>query len=318
MKISELVNDLILEAATKQVSDIHFHPLKEKVEIYFRLANKLKYKMEIHPTKYSKLLRYIKFKARLDLSLSRTPQDGSFEYYAEDDLIFLRVSTIPLMSGESLVLRLINESTQYDFASLSYYPEDLENIYQTIKGKNGLYVFTGPTGSGKTTSMYSILNRLAIQDKKKIITIENPIEIVNHNFVQMQINQEMGISYSVALRASLRQDPDVIMIGEIRDEETARNVFRAGLTGHTVITTMHTKNKYGVIERFLDYGFLISEIESVLIGVSNQRLIKNHQQQIRSFYDYASSREIKEMIETKGETFDIEAKINALKTPKKL
>ena len=129
----------------------------------------------------------------------------------------------------------------------------------------------------------------------------------------MQINEEMNITYTVGLKAALRQDPDIIMIGEIRDEETARNVFRAALTGHTVISTMHTKNKYGVVERLLDFGFLPSEIESVLIGVSNQRLVIDQYGQSKSFYDYALSEQLVELISTKGRGDTIEEKIEKLR-----
>ncbi len=135
-------------------------------------------------------------------------------------------------------------------------------------------MFTGPTGSGKTTLMYSILEKLSNLNQQKVVTIENPIEIKSDKFIQIQINESRNLTYDVAIKAVLRQDPDIIMIGEIRDLVTAKAVMRAALTGHRVITTMHTKDKSGVVDRLLDFGFLQSEIEAVIIGVSNQRIVQ--------------------------------------------
>lgn len=313
-KVSEQVNDLIKQAYNLSASDIHFHPIDGGVRIYFRMINHLKFQKEIELNLYLRMIRYIKFMTRLDISITKFPQDGSFTVYADsNEKLFIRVSTIPLIDNESLVIRILPDETFNNFEDIALFPEDLDEIYDEVKNKNGLFIFTGPTGSGKTTSMYSILDKLAKIEHKKILTLENPIEIINDEFVQMQINEEMNITYSVGLKASLRQDPDVIMIGEIRDEETARNVFRAGLTGHTVISTMHTKNKYGVIERLIDFGFLPSEIKSVLIGVSNQRLVVDIDDDSKAFYDFAMKSELEEMIESEKEVLDIDYKIEKLK-----
>ncbi len=314
MKISQQVYQLIIQANALQASDIHFHPLEFGVKIYFRMHNQLKFQKEVSVDTYIKMLRYIKFETKLDLSITRYPQDGSFVITTEDETrLFIRVSTIPLVDHESLVIRILPEEELNEFEDIALQPEVLEAIYQQLRRKNGLFIFTGPTGSGKTTSMYAILNKLAIEDHKKVLTLENPIEIINDNLVQMQINEEMKITYSVGLKAALRQDPDIIMIGEIRDEQTARNVFRAGLTGHTVISTMHTKNKYGVIERLIDFGFLKSEIDSVLIGVTNQRLVHDQNVKTKAFYDYALDHELKEMIINECEDKDIDQKLEELR-----
>lgn len=312
-KISIVVNELINQANALEASDIHFHPLENEVKIYFRLVNSLRFQKSIDIKQYMKILRYIKFKTRLDMSITRFPQDGSFTVINdEEQKLFIRVSTIPLLDYESLVIRILPEESYNHFEEIALIPDDLEKMYEAVKKKNGLFIFTGPTGSGKTTSMYSILNKLASLDEKKVLTLENPIEIINSNLVQMQINEDMKITYSIGLKAALRQDPDIIMIGEIRDEETARNVFRAGLTGHTVISTMHTKNKYGVIERLLDFGFLPSEIKSVLIGVSNQRLVVDKEGESKAYFDYALDKELEKMFEEGREESDIEEKINDL------
>lgn len=294
MNISDYINNLIIEANRLLVSDIHFNPNEEYTKIYFRYNNSLKLQKEIDIETYNKLLRYIKYKSKLDISLTREPQDGRFVLQDNKDNISMRVSTIPLLENESLVIRLLNEQNHTSMEELSYYQEDLLNMYKTIKSKNGLFIFTGPTGSGKSTSMYSILNSLALNDNLKIVCIENPVEVINNNFIQININEDIGLTYATALKASLRQDPDVIMIGEIRDEETAKNVFRAALTGHTVISTMHTKNKYGVIERFKDFGFSNSEIHSILIGISNQRLIKS-KDTFKALFDYVLEDDIEKL-----------------------
>ncbi len=319
MKISDLMNNFIFEAYSLGASDVHYHPIESEVKIYYRILDKLVFQKTIEFELYNKMLRFIKFKTRLDISITRFPQDGAFNLTnPEGEKIFIRVSTIPLMDSESLVIRILPDEAYTNFEDIALFPNSLTNIYNQLKQTNGLFIFTGPTGSGKTTSMYSILNKLAQNDYKKILTLENPIEIINDDFVQMQINEEMNITYSIGLKAALRQDPDVIMIGEIRDEETARNVFRASLTGHTVISTMHTKNKYGVLERLLDFGFLPSEIESVLIGVSNQRLVRDQTGAIKALYDYTLSNDLKTMMENKGDDLTIEEKIEQLRIDKKI
>lgn len=313
MKTSTIVTDLILEAFQLQASDIHFLAVEDEVKIFFRIQTELSLQRCIDKELYIKILRYVKFKTRLDISNTTTPQDGAYSLVAHNgQKIFIRISTMPAIGLESLVIRLLPEDEHANFDAIALFPHDLEAMYQVLEQQNGLFIFTGPTGSGKSTTMYSILTKLAIDAKKKILTLENPVEMINRELVQININEDLGITYSAGLKFALRQDPDIIMIGEIRDEETARNVFRAALTGHTVISTMHTKDKYGVIERFLDFGFLKSEIESVLIGVSNQRLVVNANQETKSFFDYAINQDLNKLIDNK-ERVDIYDKIAELK-----
>lgn len=316
MNISQYVTELIFEAYQLDASDIHFQPFDENVKILFRIQTELKFQKKISESEYRKIVRYVKFKTRLDISNTTTPQDGAYSLITNDKKkLFIRISTMPAIRNESLVIRLLPDEQYDDFDKIALFPKDLEEIYQTLKTQNGLFIFTGPTGSGKTTSMYSILNKLSTHDNKKILTLENPVEIINHNLVQININEDLNITYTDGLKYALRQDPDIIMIGEIRDEDTARNVFRAALTGHTVISTMHTKNKYGVIERFLDFGFLKSEIESVLVGVTNQRLVIDKNNDTKSYYDYAVGKNLSQLIEKK-EKVDIYEQIEKLKKQK--
>lgn len=296
MNIASTINELIKVATKAKVSDIHFKPDREKVGIYFRLNGTISFQKEMNHKDYQLLLRYIKYKSKLDLGLCQIPQDGAYTVADGEEEIFVRISTIPLIFSESLVIRILVDNSAVDLFSLALIPSDLQTIYEQIISTTGLFVFTGPTGSGKSTSMYALLEKAVVNGNKKIICIEDPVEVINDNFTQIQINDDAKLTYSRCLKACLRHDPDIIMIGEIRDEETAKQVFRASLTGHTVISTMHTKNKYGVIERFLDFDFKQSEISSILIGISSQRLVLDDDQQVKAYYDYVLSAGIEDLL----------------------
>lgn len=311
MNVATYINQLIIKGAQQGISDIHFKPDREQVEVYFRLNGQISYYQNLDHRDYRQLLRYIKYKSKLDLGLSQVPQDGSYTLEANGDEIFVRISTIPLIYSESLVIRILVQQVAAELFEVAYIPSDLQKIYEQIVSATGLFVFTGPTGSGKSTSMYALLEAAAKEANKKIICIEDPVEVINQNFIQIQINERGGLTYGSALKACLRHDPDIIMIGEIRDEETAKSVFRASLTGHTVISTMHTKNKYGVIERFLDFDFKLSEITSVLIGISTQRLILDQNGDIKAYYDYVLSDQINDLV-TNRELVTIQDKLQLL------
>lgn len=270
IQIEEIVRDLYEIDAT----DIHFQPFEQQTKVYYRKSGQLFEYSTLKTEEYLRLINYIKYRSNLNISQSQKPQDGAIEFVIDQQKVNVRVSTVPLIEYESLVLRIIPGTIKRHLMDLTWNVETYNAIKQLVTHNVGLFVFTGPTGSGKTTVMYHILKHLATEQQFKVITIENPIEIRNELFVQMQINEHKNINYEMALKSVLRQDPDVIMIGEVRDYLTAKAVMSAALTGHTIITTMHTKNKYGVIERFRDFGFNDSEIYSVLIGICNQRLLK--------------------------------------------
>lgn len=275
LNIAEIFDEMLEDLIEKKATDIHFQPIMESnVKVKYRLANELCDYKELSEEEYSRLLMYVKYTANLDISNVYEPQDGSIIKKINQKEVNLRLSTIPLYFGESLVIRIITKAVENDQKQLIWQEQEYDNIFQCIYENSGLYVFTGPTGSGKTTLMYSILEELSKLKQQKVVTIENPIEIKGDKFIQIQVNEARNLTYDVAIKAVLRQDPDIIMIGEIRDLITAKAVMRAALTGHRVITTMHTKDKLGVVNRLLDFGFLKSEIEAVLIGVSNQRIVE--------------------------------------------
>ncbi len=312
MQVAKFTNELIELGASIGASDIHFMPNRNSVIIYMRIDGKIVKHMEIEAQEFASIIRFLKYKSKIDLGYSKIPKDGSFIVAINQQEIYVRISIIPLVENESVVIRLLSETVNKSFKDLATDPSSLQTIYEVINEQDGLFVFTGPTGSGKSTSMYSLLEQAAIDKQLKVICIEDPVEVLNNNFTQIQIDEGNDLTYSNALKACLRHDPDIIMIGEIRDEETAKNVFRAALTGHTVISTMHTKDKYGVIERFKDFGFKPSEIKSILIGISNQRLVFDQIGNLKSFYDYSVNKELEQLINN-GEDCTIHEKIGVYK-----
>ncbi len=293
MTLKEQFMTIVTIGIEREVTDIHFQPFDLQTKIYYRQYGILHEYEEITTKNYLQLVNYIKYISNLNISQNMEPQDGTIELEIEHNKINIRISTIPLLKNESLVLRIIPSTINKRAEELTWQTNIYEEIKTQITNDLGLFVFTGPTGSGKTTLMYQILKDLVDLKQYKVITIENPIEIRCEQFVQMQINEEKKINYDVALKSILRQDPDIIMIGEIRDEKTARAVMRAALTGHTILTTMHTKNKYGVIERLIDFGFNQSEVNSVLSGICNQRLlhINGHSKIFVDYINVATSSE---------------------------
>lgn len=301
--MEKYLNKLLEDSLNKSVCDIHFNIIENKCEVYFRQIDELIHYSTISCEMYEMFIQYIKFHAGLNVISSKIPQDGSF--YSKKHEIYIRISTIPLLDYESLVLRLLKKENN----NLEYLTDELKSISKFINLRNGLFIFTGPTGSGKSTTMYNILKYMQKIKKRKIITIEDPIEMIFPEFMQLQINAEKNLNYSTYLKSILRHDPDLIMIGEIRDQEVAKDVFRAVLTGHTVITTMHAKDLSGVIERFYDFGFFKSELKSILIGICNQRLYLNNSNELKIAYNYMLDQDIEKFIEGKILDEGIERKI---------
>lgn len=265
--------DCLLENAYKlQASDIHLEPQEKYLQIRYRIDGKLILIYKASNKISNFLISYLKLISNLDIAEKRLPQDGKFIFPAQN--IDIRISTIPVLFGEKVVLRLLgNKENLLNLNQMGFSKMNLKYFKDMISASSGLIVITGPVNSGKSTLLYASLNYLNRLDTN-IITIEDPVELNLEGINQMQINQKAGMDFAVALRASLRQDPDIVMIGEIRDEVVAKQAITTALTGHLVLTTLHTKNALGVPARLIDLGVSPVMLSIALLGMTSQRLVR--------------------------------------------
>ena len=265
--------DCLLENAYKlQASDIHLEPQEKYLQIRYRIDGKLILIYKASNKISNFLISYLKSISNLDIAEKRLPQDGKFIFPAQN--IDIRISTIPVLFGEKVVLRLLgNKENLLNLNQMGFSKMNLKYFKDMISASSGLIVITGPVNSGKSTLLYASLNYLNRLDTN-IITIEDPVELNLEGINQMQINQKAGMDYAVALKASLRQDPDIVMIGEIRDEMVAKQAITTALTGHLVLTTLHTKNALGVPARLIDLGVSPVMLSIALLGMTSQRLVR--------------------------------------------
>lgn len=265
--------DYLLENAYKlQASDIHLEPQEKYLQIRYRIDGKLILIYKASNKISNFLISYLKLISNLDIAEKRLPQDGKFIFSAQN--IDIRISTIPVLFGEKVVLRLLgNKENLLNLNQMGFSEMNLKYFKDMISASSGLIVITGPVNSGKSTLLYASLNYLNRLDTN-IITIEDPVELNLEGINQMQINQKAGMDFAVALRASLRQDPDIVMIGEIRDEVVAKQAITMALTGHLVLTTLHTKNALGVPARLIDLGVSPVMLSIALLGMTSQRLVR--------------------------------------------
>jgi len=272
--VVRLVNMMVMEAVRESASDIHIEPEEDSLSIRFRVDGVL-HKKESPPKHFqSAIISRIKVLANLDIAERRKPQDGRFHMKMENKQIDVRVSCVPSIHGENVVMRLLDTSNVIlGLDQLGFAKEMLEKYQELLKHPHGIILVTGPTGSGKTTTLYTSLNRLNTQDKN-IITVEDPVEYRLAGIRQIQVNPKADLTFANGLRAILRQDPDIIMVGEIRDLETAEIAIQAALTGHLVFATLHTNDAPGAITRLLDMGLESYLISSSLVGVIAQRLVR--------------------------------------------
>ena len=272
--VVRLVNMMVMEAVRESASDSHIEPEEDSLSIRFRVDGVL-HKKESPPKHFqSAIISRIKVLANLDIAERRKPQDGRFHMKMENKQIDVRVSCVPSIHGENVVMRLLDTSNVIlGLDQLGFAKEMLEKYQELLKHPHGIILVTGPTGSGKTTTLYTSLNRLNTQDKN-IITVEDPVEYRLAGIRQIQVNPKADLTFANGLRAILRQDPDIIMVGEIRDLETAEIAIQAALTGHLVFATLHTNDAPGAITRLLDMGLESYLISSSLVGVIAQRLVR--------------------------------------------
>jgi type IV pilus assembly protein PilB len=272
--ILKLVNAMIAEAVRNRASDIHIEPMKDRVRVRYRIDGECVDRDRIPLRMKGPLIQRVKIMAGIDIAEKRLPQDGRIKLQVDKQSIDFRVSTLPAYHGESVVLRILRpDSVRIGVQNLGFEEEDYKTFQKIIKRPNGIFLVTGPTGSGKTTTLYSALNELNRPDKK-IITAEDPVE---YNFVgvnQCQVRDSIGMSFAKILRAMLRQAPNIILVGEIRDLEVAEVAIQAALTGHLVFSTLHTNDSPGAITRLIDMGVKPFLVASSIQAVMAQRLIR--------------------------------------------
>ena len=268
------INELIKKALDLDASDIHIEPIDQKFSrIRFRIDGKLRIITKMEYSYYIKLLTRIKLSSKLDISEKRRPQDGYLKLYEFPHIDF-RISTLNTIVGEKLVLRTLSiENFKKTHNLLGITNRSKEILEKAIKNKSGMIIFSGPTGSGKSTSLYSLLNKLN-DEKRNIISIEDPVEINILGINQISINEKIGLTFQSALRSILRQDPDIIMLGEIRDNETAKMAVRAAITGHLVLTTLHTNDSFSSINRLRDLSVEDYLIKQSVNTLASQRLVR--------------------------------------------
>lgn len=272
--IIRLINALLSEAVRDNASDIHLEPFEARSVVRFRLDGVLRDILEPQKKLHGLLVSRIKVMARLDIAEKRLPQDGRISLRLAGRPVDVRVSTLPTAHGERVVMRLLDKQAgRLQLGSLGMSDDTLSDLQELIHQPHGIILVTGPTGSGKTTTLYAILSQLDTQ-RYNIMTVEDPIEYDLDGIGQTQINSKIDLSFANALRALLRQDPDIIMIGEIRDLETAQIAVQASLTGHLVLATLHTNDSVGAVTRLVDMGVEPFLVASSLIGVVAQRLVR--------------------------------------------
>jgi len=282
--IIRLVSLIISHALEARASDIHIEPFENKLIVRYRVDGVM-HEVESPPRRFSAaVISRIKIMASLDIAERRLPQDGRIKLRIQGKEIDLRVSTVPTMHGESVVMRILDKSgTALDFVTLGFDADVLHRFMEVLMQPHGILLVTGPTGSGKTTTLYTALDKLNNPDLK-ILTVEDPVEYQMEGINQIQVKPQIGLTFANALRSIVRQDPDVIMIGEIRDLETAQIAVQSALTGHMVLSTLHTNDAASTVNRLLDMGMDDYLLTSTVNGILAQRLVRTLCTQCRQAY----------------------------------
>ena len=287
--VVEVVNEIMVDSSRRGASDIHFDPQNGFVKIRIRIDGELIDYSEAPDNIAKNIITRIKILSGMNITESRLPQDGAIKAKIQNVDLDMRVSAIPTNKGEKIVIRILDYSlSMAGLEHLGFNEENLKKVYKMIAYPNGIILVTGATGSGKSTTVYSILQKLNKEDTN-IISVEDPIEMDIDGVNQMQTNSEIGLDFATALRSILRQDPNIIMIGEIRDTETAKIAVRASITGHLVLSTLHTNDSLTTIERLLDMGVERYLLASSLTGIISQKLARMlcpHCKKLRPTNDY--------------------------------
>ena len=274
--VVKLVNEIIGQAVAVGASDIHFEAQENGMRVRMRVDGLMSVDRKIPSSQQSTVTSRLKILANLNISERRRPQDGRADVVVRGRKIDIRLSTLPTQYGESIVLRILDRKrVNLDWEALSFPPERVVEIEKIMSSPSGIFLVAGPVGSGKTTTLYTALKGIN-SDDRKIITVEDPVEYALAGVNQVQVNPAIGMTFASALRAILRQDPNVVMVGEIRDEETAEIAVRAALVGRLVISTIHTNDAIGAVDRLLDLGVPAYLVGATLRGVLSQRLVRSN------------------------------------------
>lgn len=266
---------LLEKAIAHQATDIHLVPMRDNYEVRFKINSKLETSSTFPPQLAGRMISFYKFLSSLDISDKRKPQSGSFHKKIQEDNFSFRVSTIPsIHMQESVVIRLQKHDKIVPLNDLCLDPVWEQQLQQATEQRQGLVIVTGPTGSGKTTTIYSLTAHCVNELERHVITLEDPVENNHSHLLQIQVNERSGMTYAAGLKAILRHSPDVIMIGEIRDAETAKTAVAAALTGHLVLTTVHSKDPEGCFYRLMDFGITPEELRQTIVCICGQRLIQ--------------------------------------------
>ncbi len=272
--ITDIVNNIIVDAIDRKASDIHFNPTEDGIIVRIRIDGELRNYSNVPGHVKKNMITRIKILAGMNITESRIPQDGAIKQKILDKDVDLRVSSLPTNMGENIVIRILDYSmSSQGIETLGFNETNFKKIIDMIEQPNGIILVTGATGSGKSTTVYSILQRLNTIDRN-IITVEDPIEMNIPGINQVQVLSDIGLTFAASLRSILRQDPDIIMIGEIRDDETAKIAVRASITGHLVLSTIHTNSALNTIERLLDMNIERYLLGTALTGIVSQKLCK--------------------------------------------
>lgn len=270
----KLVDTILKEAITYKSSDIHIEPFRKFYKIRFRVDGNLREIFRFNKASYNSVITRIKVLSKIDISEKRLPQDGRLSIKEKDKLWDLRVSTMPTINGEKIVIRIFQDDNRAeDIEDIGLANDKIELVRNLINIQNGIILAAGPTGSGKSTTLYTLLKQIDVKTKN-IVTIEDPVEQNMEDIVQINVNQAIGFDFASGLRSILRQDPDIIMVGEIRDKETASIAMRSAITGHMVFSTIHTFDSSSVIDRLLDMGVEAYMIASGIRAIISQRLVR--------------------------------------------
>ena len=282
--IVKLVNAILFQAVKEEASDVHIEPFEKELRVRYRIDGNLYQKMMPPKRFQGAIVSRVKIMSNLNIAEKRIPQDGRIQIRVGDKPYDIRVSILPCNFGERVVMRLLDKSKgTREIEDLGFSESDYKLIIKTIDRPNGIVLVSGPTGSGKTSTLYSLLTRLN-RPNENIITVENPVEYTINGINQVQVNEKVGLTFASALRSILRQDPDTVLIGEIRDLETAQIATQAALTGHLVLSTIHTNSAPATITRLVDMGIEPFLIASSLILIISQRLVRRLCEKCKKLY----------------------------------